>query len=86
MYHGLVKLVLVDPSSGAAVFDFLLPHFLQFFKEVNADPCDFLFFLKLYAEVLIHYGAKLVVYHVKCHGKKLKYCCLCIWHVVDTLN
>ncbi|CAL8991407.1 unnamed protein product [Prunus brigantina] len=33
LYHGLVKLVLVDPSSGRAVFDFLLPHFLQFFKE-----------------------------------------------------
>ncbi|KAM1742336.1 hypothetical protein ACFX12_012349 [Malus domestica] len=33
MYHGLVKLVLVDPSSGGAVFDFLLPHFLHFYKE-----------------------------------------------------
>ncbi|KAL6193735.1 hypothetical protein ACLB2K_034819 [Fragaria x ananassa] len=36
MYHGLVKLVLMDPSSGGAVFDFLLPHFLHFFKE-DAD-------------------------------------------------
>ena len=34
MYQGLVKLVLVDPSIGGLVFDFLLPHFLQFFKEV----------------------------------------------------
>ncbi|PRQ39249.1 putative fanconi anemia group I protein [Rosa chinensis] len=36
MYYGLVKLVLMDPSSGGAVFDFLLPHFLHFFKE-DAD-------------------------------------------------
>lgn len=43
MYHGLVKLVLVDPSSGGAVFDFLLPHFLHFYKEVIADACDSLF-------------------------------------------
>lgn len=34
MYHGLLKLVLMDPSSGGAVFDFLLPHFLHFFREV----------------------------------------------------
>lgn len=34
MYHGLLKLVLVDPSSRGAVLDFLLPHFLSFFKEV----------------------------------------------------
>ncbi|EEF45561.1 conserved hypothetical protein [Ricinus communis] len=33
MYHGLLKLVLVDPASAAAVFDFLWPHFLRFFKE-----------------------------------------------------
>ncbi|XVF38742.1 hypothetical protein REPUB_Repub20aG0127800 [Reevesia pubescens] len=33
MYQGLVKLILVDPSVGGLVFDFLLPHFLQFFKE-----------------------------------------------------
>ncbi|KAJ0034471.1 hypothetical protein Pint_24485 [Pistacia integerrima] len=33
MYHGLVKLVLVDPSTGGPVFDFLLPHFLCFFRE-----------------------------------------------------
>ncbi|KAF2289157.1 hypothetical protein GH714_029162 [Hevea brasiliensis] len=33
MYHGLLKLVLVDPASGGAVLDFLLPHFLHFFKE-----------------------------------------------------
>ncbi|XWS14102.1 hypothetical protein CRYUN_Cryun36dG0094200 [Craigia yunnanensis] len=33
MYQGLVKLILVDPSIGGLVFDFLLPHFLQFFKE-----------------------------------------------------
>lgn len=34
MYHGLVKLVLVDPATGKSVFDFLWPHFLRFFKEV----------------------------------------------------
>ncbi|XP_039020727.1 Fanconi anemia group I protein [Hibiscus syriacus] len=33
MYQGLVKLVLADPAIGGLVFDFLLPHFLQFFKE-----------------------------------------------------
>ncbi|KAL5541884.1 hypothetical protein UlMin_009594 [Ulmus minor] len=33
MYHGLMKLVIVDPSSGGAVFDLLLPHFLRFFGE-----------------------------------------------------
>ncbi|MBA0615092.1 hypothetical protein Godav_015277, partial [Gossypium davidsonii] len=33
VYQGLVKLVLADPAIGGPVFDFLLPHFLQFFKE-----------------------------------------------------
>ncbi|XP_050217194.1 uncharacterized protein LOC126668035 [Mercurialis annua] len=33
VYRGLLKLVLVDPTSGGAVFDFLWPHFLRFFKE-----------------------------------------------------
>ncbi|CAN1281180.1 Fanconi anemia group I protein homolog [Linum perenne] len=33
IYCGLLKLVLVDPASGRIVLDFLLPHFLQFFKE-----------------------------------------------------
>ncbi|KAH9765891.1 Fanconi anemia group I-like protein [Citrus sinensis] len=33
MYQGLVKLVLVDPSAGGPIFDFLLPHFLRFFRE-----------------------------------------------------
>ncbi|KAL4273754.1 hypothetical protein GQ457_13G015030 [Hibiscus cannabinus] len=33
MYQGLVKLVLADPATGGLVLDFLLPHFLQFFKE-----------------------------------------------------
>ncbi|XP_022760595.1 Fanconi anemia group I protein [Durio zibethinus] len=37
MYQGLVKLILVDPSIGGLVFDFLLPHFLQFFKEQGPD-------------------------------------------------
>ncbi|XP_059632748.1 uncharacterized protein LOC132275304 [Cornus florida] len=36
LYHGLVKLVLVDPSSAGAVFDFLLPQFLRFYRE-DAD-------------------------------------------------
>ncbi|WCJ23472.1 Fanconi anemia group I protein [Euphorbia peplus] len=36
MYYGLLKLVLVDPASGRAAFDFLLPHFVKFFKE-DAD-------------------------------------------------
>ncbi|KAJ6889818.1 Fanconi anemia group I protein [Populus alba x Populus x berolinensis] len=36
MYHGLLKLVLADPSCGGPVLDFLLPHFRCFFKE-DAD-------------------------------------------------
>lgn len=34
MYHGLVKLVLVDPLTAGPVLDFLLPHFLHFYREV----------------------------------------------------
>lgn len=34
MYHGLLKLVLVDPLVVEAVFDLLLPHFLRFYREV----------------------------------------------------
>ncbi|XVF66198.1 hypothetical protein PTKIN_Ptkin10aG0016300 [Pterospermum kingtungense] len=37
LYQGLVKLVLVDPSIGRLVLDFLLPHFLQFFKEQGTE-------------------------------------------------
>ncbi|KAD4178259.1 hypothetical protein E3N88_26850 [Mikania micrantha] len=33
IYKGLLKLVLVDPLTAGAVFDFLLPHFLKFYKE-----------------------------------------------------
>ncbi|KAF8079683.1 hypothetical protein N665_1006s0008 [Sinapis alba] len=33
VYDGLVKLVLIDPSSGAHVLDFLMPHFLRFFRQ-----------------------------------------------------
>ncbi|GAV64147.1 hypothetical protein CFOL_v3_07665 [Cephalotus follicularis] len=33
MYNGLVNLVLVDPSSGGPVLNFLLPHFVRFFGE-----------------------------------------------------
>lgn len=36
MYHGLVKLVLVDPLTAGPVLDFLLPHFLHFYRE-DAD-------------------------------------------------
>ncbi|KAJ7955128.1 Fanconi anemia group I protein [Quillaja saponaria] len=36
MYCGLLKLVLTDPSTGGAVLDFLLPHFLQFYNK-DAD-------------------------------------------------
>lgn len=37
IYKGLLKLVLVDPLTAGAVFDFLLPHFLKFYKEVSTD-------------------------------------------------
>ncbi|XP_024961417.1 Fanconi anemia group I protein [Cynara cardunculus var. scolymus] len=33
IYWGLLKLVLVDPLTAGEVFDFLLPHFLQYYKE-----------------------------------------------------
>ncbi|CAI9118850.1 OLC1v1020477C2 [Oldenlandia corymbosa var. corymbosa] len=33
LYHGLVKLVLADPLSAGSVFDFLLPHFLRYYRE-----------------------------------------------------
>ncbi|CAN4106242.1 unnamed protein product [Withania somnifera] len=36
LYHGLLKLVLVDPLTSGAVFDFLFPHFLRFYRE-DAD-------------------------------------------------
>ncbi|GMH08297.1 hypothetical protein Nepgr_010137 [Nepenthes gracilis] len=36
LYHGLVKIVLVDPLTSGPIFDFLLPHFLRFFQE-DAD-------------------------------------------------
>ncbi|KAL1210225.1 hypothetical protein V5N11_021808 [Cardamine amara subsp. amara] len=32
-YDGLVKLVLIDPSSGEHVLDFLMPHFLHFLRQ-----------------------------------------------------
>lgn len=35
VYDGLVKLVLIDPSSGVHVLDFLMPHFLRFFRQVQ---------------------------------------------------
>lgn len=37
VYDGLVKLVLVDPSSGGHVLDFLMPHFLRFFRQVTVS-------------------------------------------------
>ncbi|KAL2229745.1 UNVERIFIED_CONTAM: Fanconi anemia group I protein [Sesamum indicum] len=36
LYHGLMKLVLVDPLTASTVFDFLLPHFKRFYRE-DAD-------------------------------------------------
>ncbi|XP_027115991.1 uncharacterized protein [Coffea arabica] len=36
LYHGLVKVVLVDPLAAGSVFDFLLPHFFRYYKE-DAD-------------------------------------------------
>ncbi|WZZ36654.1 hypothetical protein YC2023_020055 [Brassica napus] len=44
VYDGLVKLVLIDPSSGAHVLDFLMPHFLRFFRQdtdfqLGITPC-----------------------------------------------
>ncbi|KAJ0979783.1 hypothetical protein J5N97_015257 [Dioscorea zingiberensis] len=45
VYQGLVKLVLLDPSVSSCVFDFLWPHFLQFYKEdaatsLRLDNCS----------------------------------------------
>ncbi|KAL4565776.1 hypothetical protein LXL04_029881 [Taraxacum kok-saghyz] len=42
VYHGLVKLVLLDPLISGEVLDFLWPHFLQFYKEdgqLNIAQC-----------------------------------------------
>ncbi|GAB4843630.1 hypothetical protein Ancab_013595 [Ancistrocladus abbreviatus] len=44
MYHGLVKLVLVDPLVAGPIFEFLLPHSLRFFQEdsgvgLNISSC-----------------------------------------------
>ncbi|KAK4338871.1 hypothetical protein RND71_040333 [Anisodus tanguticus] len=36
LYHGLLKLVLVDPLTSGADFDFLFPHFLRFYRK-DAD-------------------------------------------------
>ncbi|KAL0414757.1 UNVERIFIED_CONTAM: Fanconi anemia group I protein [Sesamum radiatum] len=35
LYHGLMKLVLVDPRTARIIFDFLLPHFKKFYREVG---------------------------------------------------
>ncbi|KAI3691576.1 hypothetical protein L6452_31372 [Arctium lappa] len=35
IYWGLLKLVLVDPLTAGEVFDFLLPHFLQYYREAS---------------------------------------------------
>lgn len=35
IYRGLLKLVLVDPLTAGSAFDFLLPHFMKFYKEVG---------------------------------------------------
>ncbi|CAM8915143.1 unnamed protein product [Rhodiola kirilowii] len=37
LYYGLVKLVSVDPSITGSIFDFLLPHFLQFHNEHSTN-------------------------------------------------
>lgn len=34
LYQGLVKLVLVDPLAAGSIFDFLLPHFSRYYREV----------------------------------------------------
>ncbi|KAI8012435.1 hypothetical protein LOK49_LG06G03291 [Camellia lanceoleosa] len=39
MYHGLVKVILADPSTAGAVFDFLLPHFLRFYENEDVQLC-----------------------------------------------
>ncbi|KAL0376430.1 UNVERIFIED_CONTAM: Fanconi anemia group I protein [Sesamum calycinum] len=36
LYHGLMKLVLVDPLTASTILDFLLPHFKRFYRE-DAD-------------------------------------------------
>ncbi|GER52172.1 fanconi anemia group I protein [Striga asiatica] len=38
LYQGLMKLILVDPLSAGAIFDFLLPHFQRYYRE-DADLC-----------------------------------------------
>ncbi|XP_026659001.2 Fanconi anemia group I protein homolog isoform X2 [Phoenix dactylifera] len=38
MYHGLIKLVVLDPFVPTSVLDFLWPHFLHFYKEDADSP------------------------------------------------
>nr|XP_029120442.1 Fanconi anemia group I protein [Elaeis guineensis] len=38
MYHGLIKLVLLDPFVATSVLDFLWPHFLHFYKGDADSP------------------------------------------------
>lgn len=66
MYYGLVKLVLVDPSSAGAVFDFLWPHFLRFFGEVkDRILCCFHEARYCFFCILSMQSIKVIVYHVK---------------------
>ncbi|GFQ03410.1 fanconi anemia group i protein [Phtheirospermum japonicum] len=44
LYHGLMKLVLVDPLTAGAIFNFLLSHFQQYYREdgdvqLGIDQC-----------------------------------------------
>ncbi|KAL8484955.1 hypothetical protein ACS0TY_027311 [Phlomoides rotata] len=44
VYHGLMKLVLVDPLTAGTIFDFLLSHFQRFYREdaevhLGIDQC-----------------------------------------------
>lgn len=62
VYHGLVKLVLMDRSSAGVVLDFLWPHFLRFFGEVRSHLV--FFSLKCLLNVmLLHF--RFMVYNIK---------------------
>lgn len=76
MYHGLIKLVLVDPSSGGAVFDLLLPHFLRYFREVMINQLFLLVPQKLNAlsKPNLFPRLKVVVCYIKFAEKSLNCC------------
>lgn len=54
MYTGLVKLVLLDPSTTSFVFDILFPHFLKLYKVRYLIPTQLHSDLMIKLKVVLH--------------------------------